>query len=254
MEEIPEINEVAIVRVTKVLPYGVFVELLEYNHQKGFVHISQVTSGWVKNIRNFVKENQIRAAQVLSIDPTKNQIDLSLTKVSSGMQRNKIEEYNRLVRATKLLEVLAKTKKVSFDEVWENTAEQLLNEFESLPLAFNEIASTEKVPSSIKEPWSSDLLDLIKKNVVVPQKKVKGILDLTSFKENGIEVIKEALEKAQKISGKDSIIYFGSGKYRIEVVSSDYKSAEKKLKESSEEAIKIITKSGGKAEFKRIEN
>ncbi|PJA19211.1 MAG: translation initiation factor IF-2 subunit alpha, partial [Candidatus Diapherotrites archaeon CG_4_10_14_0_2_um_filter_31_5] len=136
--ELPEVNEIVVVRVIKVLNYGVFVELLEYGNEKGFIHISQVASGWIKNIRNHVKENQIRSAQVLALDRSKNQIDLSLTKVSSGVQRRKIEDYNRLFRAKKLIEVLAKNKKMSFDEVWENTAEPLLDEFDSLAEAFNE--------------------------------------------------------------------------------------------------------------------
>jgi translation initiation factor 2 subunit 1 len=253
-KELPEVNEIVVVKVLRVLSYGAFVELLEYNNEKGFVHISQVASGWVKNIRNFVKENQIRAAQVLSIDSTKNQIDLSFTKVSSGVQRRKIEEYNRLVRAKKLIEVLAKKRKVSFDEAWEKTAEPLLNEFDSLNDAFNEIAFTGKVPSCVKEPWNSSLLELIKRNITVPKKTVKGILELTSFEPNGVETIKKALLQAQKIAGKDAeIIYLGSGKYKISVVSSDYKSAEKKIMDSVQEAIKIVSKTKGKAEFKKIE-
>lgn len=253
--ELPEVNEIVVVRIIKVLNYGVFVELLEYGSEKGFIHISQVASGWIKNIRNYVKENQIRAAQVLFLDRSKNQIDLSLTKVSSGVQRRKIEDYNRLFRAKKLIEVLAKNKKVSFDEAWENTAEPLLDEFDSLAEAFNEIASTGKVPSAIKKPWDKELLDLIEKNVVIPIKTVKGILELTCFEPDGIELIKKALIKAEKETGKDSeIIYLGSGKYQLKVVSSDYKSAEKKLKDSVEEVIATISKSNGKGEFKRIED
>jgi len=253
--ELPEVNEIVVVRVIKVLNYGVFVELLEYGNEKGFIHISQVASGWIKNIRNHVKENQIRSAQVLALDRSKNQIDLSLTKVSSGVQRRKIEDYNRLFRAKKLIEVLAKNKKMSFDEVWENTAEPLLDEFDSLAEAFNEIASTGKVPSVIKKPWDKELLELIEKNIIIPVKTVKGILELTCFEPDGVEAIKKVLVKAEKETGKDSeIIYLGSGKYQVKVVSSDYKSAEKKLKDSVEQAIETIAKSNGKGEFKRIED
>ncbi|MFH1664319.1 MAG: S1 RNA-binding domain-containing protein [archaeon] len=253
-KELPEPTEVVVVKITKVLEYGAFGELPEYSNQKGFIHISQVTSGWVKNIRNFVKENQLRAAQVLAIDRTKNQIDLSLTKVSSGVQRSKIEEFNRLVRAKKLIEVLAKTRKVSFDDAWEKTAEPLLHEFDSLPEAFNEISLSGKVSSSVAEPWNSELLKLVSKNVSIPKKSVKGVLELTCFEPDGVEVIKNALEKAEKIAGSGSeIIYLGSGKYKIAVTSPDFKSAEKKLKDSSEEAMKIVLKSKGKAEFKKLE-
>ena len=83
-QKLPVIGEIVVVKVLRVLDYGAFVELLEYGNAKGFVHVSQIASRWVKNIRNFVKENQVRAAQVLSIDQSKGQIDLSLTKVSPG--------------------------------------------------------------------------------------------------------------------------------------------------------------------------
>ncbi|MBU2476002.1 S1 RNA-binding domain-containing protein [Candidatus Micrarchaeota archaeon] len=250
MQEFPEVNEIVVVRVKKVLGYGAFAELLEYSDIKGFIHISQVTSGWVKNVRNFVKENQLRAAQVLSIDRNQGQIDLSLNKVSSGVQRRKIEEYNRLVRSKKLIEVLAKNRKVSFDEAWENTAELLLEEFDSLPEAFNAISVSGKIPSSIKSPWSNELLELVKKNVVVPTKTVKGVIEITSFQSNGIELIKEALNSA----GKDSdIIYAGSGKYQIKVVSADYKSADKKLSDSIEKIEKVIARTKGKFEFKKTD-
>ncbi|RLG70219.1 MAG: translation initiation factor IF-2 subunit alpha, partial [Candidatus Iainarchaeum archaeon] len=79
--EYPEIGEIVVVKVKKILSYGVFVELLEYDGLTGFVHISEVASSWVKNIRNFVKENQIRAAKVLKVIPEKEQVDLSFEKV-----------------------------------------------------------------------------------------------------------------------------------------------------------------------------
>ena len=73
----PERDDLVVVRVSQILDYGVFVELLEFNNVRGFVHISNVSSSWVKNIRNFVKPNQVRVAKVLNVDVTKRQIDLS---------------------------------------------------------------------------------------------------------------------------------------------------------------------------------
>ncbi|MEC8948750.1 MAG: S1 RNA-binding domain-containing protein, partial [Candidatus Thermoplasmatota archaeon] len=49
--ELPEEGEFVIGRVSEVRNHGADVELLEYPGQKGFVHISEVASGWVKYIR-----------------------------------------------------------------------------------------------------------------------------------------------------------------------------------------------------------
>ncbi|MEM4326555.1 MAG: S1 RNA-binding domain-containing protein [Candidatus Diapherotrites archaeon] len=95
MTELPEQGEIVIGKITKVLDYGVFLELLEYEGVQGFVHISNVSSSWIKNIRNFVKEGQIRAGKVIAIDEKKNQIDISFTKVPPNAQREKIEEYRQ---------------------------------------------------------------------------------------------------------------------------------------------------------------
>jgi len=107
IENLPEPGEIIIGRIFKVLDYGVFMELLEYEGLQGFVHISNVSSSWIKNIRNFVKEGQIRAGKVINIDRSKRQVDISLTKVSANAQREKIEEYKQGKRSQKLVELLA---------------------------------------------------------------------------------------------------------------------------------------------------
>ena len=120
--ELPEVGETIVCKVKQVLGYGAFVELVEYGNKKGFVHVSQVASRWVKNIRNYVKEGQIRAAKVLSIDRGRGQIDLSFNKVSSHAQRARIEESKQLKRSKKLLEILAKEQGKAFEKAWEMMA------------------------------------------------------------------------------------------------------------------------------------
>ena len=253
-EEIPERGDVVICKITKVMNYGVFAELLEYDNQKGFVHISEVASRWVKNIRNFAKEGQMRAAKVISISPAKNQIDLSLTKVSPNLQRLKIEEYKQLIRNTKLIELLATNEEKEFDEVWDDVAEPLLQEYETLYDAFQKIATEkEKAIEMIPKAWQKPLLNLVEKNVTVSMKTIKGVFTLQSTVPTGVEKIKTALSKAEN-STKDAnidIYYAGSGKYVIKVSSPDYKVAERVLKYVSGIVIDDFKSDKGTAEFER---
>ncbi len=252
-EELPETGEVVVCRVNRVLNYGVFVDLLEYGDAKGFVHVSQVASRWVKNIRNYVKENQLRAAKVLYIDSQKNQIDLSLVKVSPREQRKKIEEYKQFKRAQKLVEVLAKNAKKPFDSVWEGIAEPLIHEFGSLHAGFQEIALRKgEAAKGISPEWQKPLVELVSKSISVPKKTVKGTLVLSSTAPDGVEAIKKALNEAKKAAkGKETEIYYeGSSNYVLKVSSHDFKSAEKQLKELGEKALESIKASGGTGEFK----
>ncbi len=254
MPDLPEPGEIVVCKITKVLNYGVFVDLLEYEGAQGFVHISQVSSSWIKNIRNFVKEGQIRAAKVSHLDPKKKQIDISFNKVSAGVQRAKIEEWKQFKRSQKLIELVAKQKKESLDVAWREIAEPLLQTYDSLYEAFQKILSDgEQAAAGVPKKWLPPLIEVISKNVEIPKKTVKGVLTLSSNEPDGVLLIKDALIYARN-SVKDAevdIYYAGSGKYVVKVDSFDYKVAEGVIKELAENAINKIKTSGGKGEFER---
>jgi len=251
-EDIPEAGETVVCKVKQVLDYGAFVELVEYNNQKGFVHISQIASRWVKNIRNHVKEGQIRAAKVLAINRERNQIDLSFNKVSGHAQRARIEQWKQLKRCKKLLEVLAKEQRKSFDQVWEQAAKPLLESHDSLGQAFQSIALLgEEAAKGVEKPWLKPLVEIVKKNVSVPEKKVKGVLSIRSRQPDGVEVIKKALKKAE---AKDvEIFYSGGGKYSVVATAPDFKAAEKKMDKAVFLVSEEMKKSGGEVKFERSE-
>lgn len=252
VKELPQVGEVVVCKVSKILDYGVFVDLLEYEGVSGFVHISQVASSWVKNIRTFVKENQIRAAQVQHIDYDRGQIDLSLTKVSAGAQRSKIDEWKALKRSQKLLEILASEKKAGFDSVWKEVAEPLVQKFGSLPEAFNEIAADSSKASEVPEKFRVPLVELLKKNIEVPKRTVKGVVTVYCEKPNGAELIREALVKARASvkNASAEINYIGSGRWDLRFTSSDFKIAEKAMGSFEQNIGSLMRAAGGKSEFK----
>ncbi|MCR4335667.1 MAG: S1 RNA-binding domain-containing protein [archaeon] len=251
MEDYPEHGEIVIGRITKVLNYGVFMELLEYEGMQGFVHISNVSSSWIKNIRAFVKEGQIRAGKVTGVDPSKNQIDLALTKVSASQQRVKIEEYKQGKRTQKLLELLAKDAKVDSQVAWNEIAEPLLEKYDTLYDAFQAIlANGDSILEKVPKKWAKPLLEMIEKNFELPTKTVRGKVILSIPGYEGIESVKKVLLQGQKKGGKKvEIFYLGSGNYSVKATSVDYKSAEKILKDVSDEIVSSTKSFGGNAEF-----
>ena len=253
-KEFPKIGETVVVKIVNVLGYGAFAELVEYDNLKGFVHISQVTSGWIKNIRNFVKEGQLRAAKVQSVDPSKNQIDLSLAKVSAPAQRAKINEYKQLKRERKMIEELAKRGKKSFDSTWDDVAEPLIKKYGSLMEAFQKISVHGKeAAEGVSQKWVAALLEMVEKSVTVPVRTVKGVFSISVLTPNGVEVVREALSKnvPKTKDAELDVSYVGSGKYLIKSTSHDFKIAEKAMENASNSVIKFVESHGGKASFER---
>jgi translation initiation factor 2 subunit 1 len=252
--ELPEPGEIVVCKVKQVLNYGAFAELVEYGNEKGFVHVSQVSTRWVKNIRNHVKEGQIRAAKVLSINRDRHQIDLSFTKVSSNAQRARIEEWKQLKRCRKMLENLAKEQKREEDEVWEKVAKPLLDNYETLAEAFLEIVvKGEQAAKGVDKALMQPLLELVKKNVSVPEKTLQGAISIKLLKPDAIDSIKQALEKAGKAAKNTELFYKGGGKYALKVMAPDFKQAEKSLDKVVETLEKEIKAAGGEASFERSE-
>ena len=251
----PVVGETVVCRVKQVLDYGAFVELVEYNDMKGFVHISQISTGWVKNVRNHVKEGTIRAAKVLMLNRDRNQLDLSFTKVSEAAQRVRIEEWKQLKRSRKMLEILAQEQKVAFEEIWNAIAKPLLENYSSLNEAFQNIAlSGQEAAEGVQSKWLKPLVEIVEKNVPVPKKTVKGMLSLRCMLPNGVDAINAILQKAEKNAGHEiEIFYNGGGKYSVKVTEFDFKSAEKALSEVSGQLLDSAKAAGCEAKFERGE-
>jgi len=91
-----------------------------------------------------------------------------------------------------------------------------------------------------------------------PTDKIYGIGSskemVDRLKKAGVEVIKEALARAESLCNNClNIRYLGSGTYRLTVTAPDYKGAEKMLARSSDAASEIIIKADGTSELIRKE-
>ena len=82
-------------RVIEVKDFGATLDLLEYPDQKAFVHISEVASGWVKYIRDFIREGQMVVAKVTKVKKGSKIIDASVRQVSGHRKKEKIRQVVR---------------------------------------------------------------------------------------------------------------------------------------------------------------
>ncbi len=89
IQELPEIGEIVIATVTKVSDHGAYVTLDEYNNTQGFLHISEIAPGWVRNVGRFVKEGEKKVLLVKKVRSARNEIDLSLKQISKDQKKKK---------------------------------------------------------------------------------------------------------------------------------------------------------------------
>jgi len=244
--------------VTKVFDHGAFAKLDEYKGRDGFIHISEVASTWIKNIRDFVREGQKTVAKVMKVNPRKGHIDLSIRRVAEGQKKLKMQEWKRAQKAEKLLELAAKKIGKSLDDAYEDVGFLMEEEFGEIYAAMEEVSAQgmeELKRLGVPEEWRDALLKVITENVSVPEVSIKGYLDLRCPTSDGVESLKKALVKARESVKENDVAveikYVGSPRYSVKVTAPDYKIAEDVLRRTSEVAISAIEGMGGSGQFLR---
>ena len=76
IREYPEKNEYVICTVTDVKNYGAFVSLDEYRGKIGYIALPEIATGWIKYVRDHIREKQKIVCRVLRVDRERNHIDL----------------------------------------------------------------------------------------------------------------------------------------------------------------------------------
>ena len=95
-EEWPDVGDLVVATVKKVVGYGAYVSLDEHGEKEGLLHISEISTRWVRNIRDHVREGKKLILRVLRVDKEKGQVDLSLKRVGKSEQREKGRSSRRI--------------------------------------------------------------------------------------------------------------------------------------------------------------
>tara|TARA_B100001750_G_scaffold239100_1_gene246673 strand:+ start:575 stop:1378 length:804 start_codon:yes stop_codon:yes gene_type:complete len=256
-QELPEVGEIVIATVKKTGDHGAYVSLDEYDNIQGFLHISEIAPGWVRKVTKFVKEGDKKVLLVKKIQEDRAEIDLSLKQISKEQRKKKLLDVKRFEKEQSILKNIQDKAKLSSEEV-DGLEEKLLSKYKSVYDAIIDIA-TKNISLiddlKISKKITDEIEDLSKK-INLPTVEIRGILEMTSRKPDGIEIIKKMLLDAIKESQNEKIeiLYLGAPKYRLSIIAQDFKTAEKTLKPIVEKIEKNVSKLDGTFKFSREES
>jgi translation initiation factor 2 subunit 1 len=255
--EWPEPGDLVLASVQRITDYGAYVTLDEYGVE-GLLHVSEVSSGWVRNIRSFVREGQKVVLKVLRVNMAKRHVDLSLRRVSGRERREKVLSSKMDKKAESILRSASEKLQMSFDDFYAKTSSVIEEKFGGVYEGLEKAAREGPEPlleAGVPKDMAVALADIAKEKIRAPMVKVKGLLELRCMKPNGVVYIKEALESVQKAEkprdAKIRVYAVAAPKYAVEVWAEDWKDAEKTLQAVTDLAIKTITKSGGSGAFNK---
>ncbi|HUB92710.1 MAG TPA: S1 RNA-binding domain-containing protein [Candidatus Saccharimonadales bacterium] len=234
-KQTPSEKELVLVKISKIMPHGAYCELVEYG-MDAYLPISEIASGWIKNIHEFIKEGQKDVGRVIAIDKEKRAVDVSLKKVTTKEKNDKISEYNLEKRYEKLFSQALSTAKL------EAKKDAIISEIAQKAATYTEIIQAfvdkKDVHDMIKNKALEDALaEIVSKNIKPKRYEVSYVLELRATDPKaGVSEIKQTLKE---IEAKGvGVLYIGAPRYRLTSEDSDYPKAEGRIKE----AQKIIEK------------
>jgi translation initiation factor 2 subunit 1 len=254
--EWPESGELVIASIESVMDYGAYANLDEYQ-KRGFLHISEISSARIRNIRDFIREKQKMVLKVIHVNLEKGHIDLSLRRVTKRERIEKIKAWKKERKGEVLLRAVADKVGLPVEEVYHKAGE-ILEEKDGLyegfekalkdgPEALTKLGITEDIAKAFAE--------IANERIRIKMVKARGVLEIRCMKPNGVKCIQEAFAGAKKSAkAKNAKIEFyviAAPKYSVEVSADNWKRAEELLNEVSQCVIANITGAGGLGSFKR---
>jgi translation initiation factor 2 alpha subunit (eIF-2alpha) len=221
-----EEGDIVLCTVDRVIGTNVFVKI--DGNGEGCIVMSEIAPGRIRNIRDYVVPKKRIVCKVLRISG--DRIDLSLRRVTQKEQKEIKERDKQEKSYTNILKsVLGEKAKKVTDEI---TEKEKIYDF--LQEAKEKPKQLEKLVGKID---SKKILDILKAQ---KQKKsvLKKELSLTTLEPNGLELIKNLLNKLQDVEVK----YISAGKYSLKTESEDIKKADHELKNMLEKMEKQAKK------------
>ncbi len=217
----PRVGEIVIGKVVNVTPYSAIVNLLEYS-ASGMVHISEVSSGWIKDIRHHVKKGDVVVAKVMKLD--RNYISLSIKRVNKNQRAEKMKEFNLEKKAMKMLSIISKNSKGE-DKILEIINKNFGNVYKAFELAAKDVNIV--VKKGIPIDWAQKMKEIYQSNVKQKTFDFKCTIEVYSKESDGIKRVKSVLGALEKM--ETEVIYISSPKYLMRFQTENPKEGEKKI-------------------------
>lgn len=230
----PTLNELVVCTVKKITPYAAFCVLDEFEDKEGMLHITEVSSRIIRNVREKLSEGQKIICKVIRVNPRKGFIDLSIKRVAEFERRRKRDEIKKEKRAHKIIELFCKKRGMDVDEFFDKNFREVYEEgyvYELFERATEE--GKEVLKKHLPEDLLEDFFKIIEKEFGKPFRDIRINLKVMSYNSDGVLRVRKFFSFAKKAfkeaSEEVNIIYQGAPRYLVILKTKNPKETEKKL-------------------------
>jgi translation initiation factor 2 subunit 1 len=212
-KEFPELDEIVVVQVKRIVEMGAYVNLLEYNGREGMMLLSELSKRRIRSVAKLLRVGRTEICRVLRADRDKGYIDLSKRRVEPEEAKQKEEEFAKSKAVHGIMRHVAGLHDVDPDELSNKVAWPLQAKYgdahEALRKHINEEINiwefiTFNEPgedlSDKAEKLKADIEISLRRRLIAQPLRMRAKVDVSCSEFEGIDAIKGALVKGMEAS------------------------------------------------------
>jgi len=216
--EFPEVDDVVVVQVKRIVEMGAYVSLLEYNGREGMMLLSELSKRRIRSVSKLLKVGRTEFCMVLRADHEKGYIDLSKRRVEPADAKIKEEKFANAKAVHGIMRHVATQHGIAVDDLCMKVSWPLYNnkKFVDAHEAFKKHVNeeinmwelvdwtqpgTDLTPHA--EKLKADIEICLKRRLITQALRMRAKVDVSCSEFEGIDAIKESLLKAMEASTEE---------------------------------------------------
>ena len=191
----------------KIAEMGAYVKLLEYDNIDGMILLSELSRRRIRSIQKLIRIGRNEVVVVLRVDKDKGYIDLSKRRVSPEDIVRCEERYNKSKSVHSIMRHVAQKTQTPILKLYEDIGWPLNKKFGHANDAFKLSITNPDVWNDVtfpNETVKEEFQSYIGKKLTPHPTKVRADVEVTCFRYDGIDAVKDALRKAEAKNAPDA--------------------------------------------------
>lgn len=214
--EFPEVDDVVVVQVKRIVAMGAYVSLLEYDGREGMMLLSELSKRRIRSVAKLLKVGRTEICMVMRADLDKGYVDLSKRRVDPEDSKLKQEQFARAKAVHGVIAHVAQLHEVECDELSKKISWPLNIKYQDAHEAFKkhineEIDMWKEIDFSEPGVDLTDKMDAIKADIEISLRRrlitqalrIRAKIDVSCSLFEGIDAIKESLLKGFEASSEE---------------------------------------------------
>jgi translation initiation factor 2 subunit 1 len=214
--EFPELEDIVVVQVKRIVDMGAYVSLLEYNGREGMMLLSELSKRRIRSVSKLLRVGRTEICMIVRLDKEKGYVDLSKKRVEPEDATAKEESFARAKAVHGIMRHVSSTHNIPVEELCNKVAWPLYRKYPDAYEAFRkhineEINMWDEIDFSqpgqdltdVAEKLKEDIEVNLRRRLIQQQLRLRAKIECSCFEYEGIDAVREALAKGLTVQKEE---------------------------------------------------